>query len=78
MKNKRDIDQATSTNPYSRGGLLPLHHGDGAGVVGEGGGATGGDSGSSSPSNLDSIFGCFLLWWFSVASRRVAAEGVFI
>ena len=28
MKIKREIHQATSTNPYSRGGLLPPHHGD--------------------------------------------------
>ena len=34
MKNKREIDQATATNPQSRGGLLPLHHGDDAGDVG--------------------------------------------
>ena len=28
MKIKREIHQATTTNPQSRGGLLPPHHGD--------------------------------------------------
>ena len=37
MKNMREIDQATATNPQSRGGLLPLGHGDDDEDVGEGG-----------------------------------------
>lgn len=51
MKNKREIDQATATNPQSRGGLLPLHHGDDVGDVGGDGDPSGGDSGGVSPSN---------------------------
>jgi hypothetical protein len=52
LKHKRGIDQATSTNPYSRGGLLPLHGGVDGGDVGEVGEASGGDFDSVSPSNL--------------------------
>jgi hypothetical protein len=28
MKTMKEIDQDTGTNPYSRGGLVPLDHGD--------------------------------------------------
>ena len=52
MKNKREIDQATATNPSSRAGLLPLHHGDDGGDVGEGRDPSAGASGGVSPSNL--------------------------
>ena len=53
MKNMREIDQATITNPQSRGGLLPLDHGDDEEDVGEGGDPSGGGgSGGVYPSNL--------------------------
>jgi hypothetical protein len=42
----------TTTNPKSRGGILPSHGGECCGGVGEGGEVAGGDSGSGSPSNL--------------------------
>lgn len=51
MKNMREIDQATATNPQSRGGLLPSHHGDDVGDVGGGGDPPGGVSGGVSSSN---------------------------
>jgi hypothetical protein len=40
LKHKREIGQATTTNPYSRGGLLPLHGGDDGADVREGGEAS--------------------------------------
>jgi hypothetical protein len=45
MKNKREIDQATPTNSYSTGVLLPLHHGYDGGYIGEGKDPCGGCSG---------------------------------
>ena len=59
MKNMREIDQATATNPYSRGGLLPLDHGDDEEDVGEGGDPSSGDPGGVSPSNLHCCSLCF-------------------
>ena len=52
MKNMREIDQATATNPQSRGGLLPLDHGDDDEDVGEGGDPSSGGFGGVPPSNL--------------------------
>ena len=52
MKNMREIDQATARNLQSRGGLLPLGHGDDDEDVGEGGDPSGGDPSGVSPSNL--------------------------
>jgi hypothetical protein len=49
MKNLREIDQATATNPQSRGGLLPLGYGDDDEDVGEGGDLSGGTSGGVPP-----------------------------
>ena len=60
---ERETDKVTPTSPQSRGGLLPLHHGDNGDVVGEDGDAPG-SSGSGSPSNLSSfrsLFRCFTL-----------------
>jgi hypothetical protein len=45
----KEIGQATATNPYSRGGLLPLYGGDDGVDVVEGGEACVGDSDSISP-----------------------------
>ena len=45
MKIKREIHQATSTNPQSRGGLLPSHHGDDDLDLGGVGDLSGGGSG---------------------------------
>jgi hypothetical protein len=44
IKNKREIDQATTTNPDSRGGLLPFDHGVDEEDVAEGGDPSGGGS----------------------------------
>jgi hypothetical protein len=63
-------DQATATNPWSRGGLLPFHHGGGVGDVGEVGEATGDGSGSVSPSNLRRFSLCFVVSFFSATSLR--------
>jgi hypothetical protein len=37
LKHTREIEQATATNPWSRGGLLPLHGSDDGVDVREGG-----------------------------------------
>ena len=50
MKIKREIHQATSTNPESRGGLLPPHHGDEVLDLGGVGDLSGGGSGGEFPS----------------------------
>jgi hypothetical protein len=52
MKNMREIDQASATNPYSRGGLLPLDHGVDEEDVGEGGDPSCGGSDGVSPSDI--------------------------
>jgi hypothetical protein len=49
LKHRRERDQATATNPQSRGGLLPLHGGVHGGDVGEVGEASGADSASFLP-----------------------------
>ena len=50
MKIKREIHQATTTNPQSRGGLLPPHHGDEVLDLGGVGDISGGGSGVEFPS----------------------------
>ena len=64
MKNMKEIDQATSTNPYSRGGLPPLDHGDDEEDVGEGGDPSSGRFGGVSPSNLRCCSLCFVFLCF--------------
>ena len=51
-RERERLDQATTTNQISGGELLPFHGGERHGCVGGRGEATGGDSGSGSPSNL--------------------------
>jgi hypothetical protein len=70
MKNKREIDQSTVTNPYSTGGLLPFHHGVDVEDVGEGGDPSGGGSGGLSPSNLCWFWLCFGVSLFLLCSPR--------
>lgn len=74
MKNKREIHQATTTNPQSRGVLLPLHHGDDGGDVGEGGGDP---SSGVSPYHIRLA----LFWYFRVSaalSSRKPREVLYI
>ena len=71
MKNKREIDQATATNPQSRGGLLPLDRGVDEEDFGEGGDPSGGGSGGVFPSNLSC---CSLCFHVSVFLRRSPPE----
>ena len=71
MKLKRERDTyATSTNPLSRGGLLPLHHGDSGDVVGGDGDHAGSAPPEFPPSNLQLQFSV------SVFRRRSLLENV--
>lgn len=69
MKNKREIDQATATNPYPRGILLTLHHGDDGRDVGQCRDPSGGGSGGVSPSNLRWFLLCFGVY-AALSSRK--------
>jgi hypothetical protein len=64
MKNKKKIDQATATKPYSKGGILPLDHGVDEEDVGEGGDLSGSDSDGFSPSNVRYCSLCFHVYVF--------------
>ena len=68
MKNKRDINEATSTNPYSRGGLLPLHHGGDDLDLGEVEDLSGGGSGGEFP-----FYGGRIWLSFGVSDLRAAS-----
>jgi hypothetical protein len=68
MKNMKEMNQGTATNPWSRGGPLPLHHDDGGGDVGDGGDPSGGGSSGVSISSLYWFwlyFGISLFLWRS-------------
>jgi hypothetical protein len=69
------MDQATVTNPYSRGGLLPLHGGVDGGDAREVGDVTRGDSGSIFPSNIRWNSLPFCGSCFSAASLRERVGG---
>jgi hypothetical protein len=64
INNKTEIDQATATTPYSRGGLLPIHHGDDGGDIGEGRDPYGGGSDRVSPP-IFVVWACHLPWIFT-------------
>ena len=78
MKNMREIDQATATNPQSRGGLLPLDHGDDEEDAGDGGDPSGGDPGGVSPSNLLCCSLCFCVSMFVWCSPLENTSGPYI
>jgi hypothetical protein len=69
------LDQVTTTNPCTWGGLLPSHGGAQGGDIGEGGEAAGGNPGSGSPSNLRRFTLCFMVSCFSAASSRECLGG---
>jgi hypothetical protein len=77
LKHNREIEQATATNTYSRGGLLPLHGGDDGVDVREGGEASEGDSGSVSPSQYSLEKPLFMCFVFSRCLLSRTPRGVF-
>ena len=72
------MDQVTTTNPQSRGGLLPLHHSDDGGDVGEDGDHPGSAPPEFSPSNLQLQVFCFVVLCFCGAPFRRASGTIFI
>ena len=77
MKNMKEIDQATATNPQSNGGLLSLDHGDDNEDVGEGGDPSGGDSDGVSPfqsSPLQPLFSCLCTPFLSLCSDPTSMQ----
>jgi hypothetical protein len=70
MKNKRERDIATATNPYYRGGILPLHHGDEGRVVGGDEVHTGSAPPEFSPPIFDLPGFCFVFLCFGDAPFR--------
>ena len=76
MKLKRERDAyATSTNPKSRGGLLPLHHGNGGEVVGKDGDHAGSALPEFSPSNLQlQVYVSWFLCFGGAPSRKALGD----
>jgi hypothetical protein len=71
--------QNTTINPKSRGWLLPSHGGERCEDVGQGGESVGGNSGSSSPSNLPPAAACslsvFVFLIYAFVYHKINSEG---